>query len=104
MIADPTKTPACPFCSSSMQAVYVITNGGVWFCESKEYLDYVVAGRPSEESERMMRLNREAPMHCVVGSSGYTKGYGKWPKSALYCVQCGAITIDCKDRRSTEQP
>lgn len=90
---------ACPYCDSPLQEVYVITNGGMWFCESREYLEYHVAGGPPDLRDRMAQLSREKPLHCVIGSSGYTKGYGTWPKHGFYCSSCGAITIQTKEPR-----
>ncbi len=79
-----------------MHHVYVIASGGVWFCESKEYLEYHVTGVPAAERDRMREVNKSTPMHCVIGSSGYTKGYGTWPKDGLYCTNCGTIAVKTK--------
>ncbi len=79
-----------------MHHVYVITSGGVWFCESKEYLEYHVAGVPTAEGDRMREVNKATPMHCVIGASGYNKGHGTWPKDGLYCIDCGTISVKTK--------
>jgi hypothetical protein len=88
----PDESIRCPVCNSALYRVYVITNGGVWLCESSEYLDWMVAERPDSESDRMAKINRASPLHCVIGSSGYTKD-GTWPKDGFYCTKCSTICI-----------
>lgn len=79
-----------------MLYVHVITNGGVWFCESREYLQYHIGAIPDSEAKRMREINKTTPMHCVIGNSGYTQGHGAWPKDGLYCEECGTIAIKTK--------
>lgn len=80
-----------------MRAAYFITGGGVFFCESKEYIEfYIKPDHRSADLARMGEINRQYPMHTVIGNSGYTKGVGKWPKEGHYCDACGAFIIRAK--------
>ena len=80
-------------CGDAMHHVHVITNGGLWFCESEEYIRYHMGQFPDADAERMREINRAMPMHCVIPSSGYTKGSGTWPKDGLWCAKCRTIAV-----------
>jgi hypothetical protein len=79
-----------------MLTAYFIIGGGVWFCESKEYLEHRLTGFPEQDAARMEQINRQKPMHTLIGSSGYHKGHGTWPKDGLYCEQCGTFVVKAK--------
>jgi len=78
----PDSSAKCPFCSSLLHVVYVKTNGGIWFHESKDFMN-----------DDFDNENVKPPIHCVVGNSGHTKGFGDWPKDGYFCEGCKSITI-----------
>lgn len=89
----------CPYCDSPMAAVHFIIGGGVWYCESREYLtlhcsDY--GALKDADKQHMRELNRKYPLHCIVGGSGFRDVHATWPKPGLYCRSCGAFTIKAK--------
>jgi hypothetical protein len=83
----------CPYCSTEMTDGYFIVGGGVWWCESERYLEHYVAG--DEPTDEMQQLNREHPLHCIIGTSGCHGDHEKWPKHGSFCQnkQCLAFIM-----------
>lgn len=73
-----------------MEVCYSILSGGLWLCESLEYLrQYVKVFR--NEVKASLPPNEETPLHTIVGSRGYHTG--RWPKKALRCKVCNTVAI-----------
>ena len=93
---DTEETKPCPYCDSPMAAVHFIIGGGVWYCESKEFLDLHCSdfsALDDADKRRMRTLNKQHPLHCIIGGSGFHDLNATWPKSGLYCNSCGTFTI-----------
>ena len=80
----------CPNCGGEMSEGYFIIGGGVWWCESHEYLEYHVSDDPP--LDEMQRLNRKFPLHTIVSSRGY-RNNEKWPKSGQFCKNSKCLTM-----------
>ena len=86
----------CPYCDSPLVAVHFIIGGGVWFCESKEYLTLHCTrydALTDADKHRLRELNKSHPLHCIIGGSGFRSEHATWPKEGLYCENCGAFVV-----------
>lgn len=83
----------CNYCDEVMIEVSVVAGGGIWLCQSREFLENYVQARRSILTE-VAPMKQDAPLICVVGNSGYL--YGEWPKEGLFCEKCRSVVIKCQ--------
>jgi hypothetical protein len=76
-----------------MLEVFFVIGGGVWCCESKQYMENYISGTPpSGEQGSSKRL----PMHNVIGRRGYRGEGENWPKEGLLCENPECLTFIVK--------
>jgi hypothetical protein len=51
-------------------------------------MEDVISGQPSAGSQNS---SSSAPIHCVIGGSGYR--VGSWPKEGLFCERCLTFAV-----------
>jgi hypothetical protein len=79
----------CPYCASELRPVYVITSGGIWYCNSPNYLiDFL---RSTIDTIEQLKPDPDNPMTCIIGNLGYRSG--SWPKQGMYCIACGTLIM-----------
>ncbi len=84
------KQNVCPSCGESMETFFTILSGGLWLCESLEYLQQYVKFLRSEGSD-YQPPDGKTPLHTIVGGRGYLTG--QWPKKALRCQKCSTVVL-----------
>jgi len=81
----------CPYCGENMFEGYFIISGGVWWNESREYLESYIGSHQS--SKQPDCCPQQHPMHCIIGSRGYHGGNEEWPKVGFLCKNSTCLCI-----------
>jgi hypothetical protein len=84
------NTNICPCCGETMEEFSAILSGGLWLCNSPDYLRRYLEFL-AVEGKGELPSNAKTPLHTIVGGRGYR--FGTWPKDALRCDKCGTVAI-----------